>query len=789
MPKKYAATTTTLIIVESPAKCKKIEEILGPGYKCVASYGHIRELNSLKNIDIENNFNPSYTLIDNAIKKNNIELLKREIKKATDVILATDNDREGEAIAWHICDVFKLNINTTKRIIFQEITETAIRYAINNPMTINMSLVQAQQTRQILDILVGFKISPILWKIIAKNKDNALSAGRCQTPALKLIYDNYLDIKNNEEKKIYKTIGYFTNLNLSFELNKQFETEDDMINFLNGTMNFSHIYNCSRPIKSKKSPPEPLTTSRLQQIVSNELHYSPKETMRICQILYENGFITYMRTDSKTYSGEFIDVIRTYIETNYGAKFVRENLEIMSERPIKNTTTNMKKQKTQEAHEAIRPTNIFLSELPETIDSKERRLYKLIWTITMESCMSESIYNSITASISGYENTLYTYKCEVVDFPGWKIVENKFSLDSQQYSYLQLIKQNEILNYKKIISKVAIQGTKQHYTEARLVQLLEERGIGRPSTFSSLVDKIQQRGYVKKEDVKGKELFCKDYELENREIFEIESKREFGNEKNKLVIQPLGIIVMEFLNEHFLQLFNYDYTSSMEESLDKICKDEIIWSDLCFSYNGEITKLIDNLTEKGIISKMEFKIDEDNTYLVGKYGPVIKSVQEIDGKEKITFKTVKKDIDIRELEKGNYVVDDIIETNKSTKSSYILGQHENKNVILKKGKFGLYITWGENTKNLKELGNRPIENITFDEIKKYLDEGSNVIREINKNTYIRKGPKGDYIFYKSPHMKKPKFFDIKNFINETQEDYKICNLSILKSWIFEKYNI
>jgi DNA topoisomerase-1 len=799
MPKKYS-TTTTLVIVESPAKCKKIEEYLGPGYKCVASYGHLRTISSLKHIDIENNFKPTYSVIDETIKKKQIEFLRREIKNASEVILSSDSDREGEMISYSIIELFKLPLNT-KRITFNEITETALRNAVQNPRTIDMDLVHAQQARQILDILVGFKISPTLWKCVTqpKGKDNALSAGRCQTPALRLIYDNEQDIKACEERKVYNITGYFTNLNLPFEHSPQgkYESEDDIIDFLDGSSEFSHIYTCSEPTKVYKKPPEPFTTSRLQQVASNELHYSPKETMRICQLLYEGGFITYMRTDSKTYSGEFLETVKAHILRNYadGEKYINEEIDTMmsgTNPKKKKTTKGTKQNKTekpqpQDAHEAIRPTNISLYEVPETLGSKEHRMYKLIWTNTLESCMSAASFHSITASINAFQNTKFTHTCELISFPGWKIVEKKYSTDTNEYQYLQQIKQDARIPYKKIYAKVTIKGSKQHYTEARLVQLLEEKGIGRPSTFSSLIDKIQDRGYVKKEDIKGKELLCKDFELENNEICEIETKREFGNEKGKLVIQPLGIIVMEFLTKHFNELFEYNYTCLMENALDKIAKGQESWVELCKSCNNEIDALVEKIKEE---TKIEYKIDENNTYLIGKYGPVIKCVEETDdGKETITFKPVRKDMDVKLLEKGVTKVEDIIDTNKNGKSQYILGQYNGKDVILKKGKFGLYITWGENSKTLKELGNRPMENITFEEIRKYLEEGSNLIREINTNISVRKGPKGDYLFYKMPKMKKPQFFDIKGFVMETGEDYKICDITILKSWISEKYNI
>ena len=798
MSKKYS-TTTTLVIVESPAKCKKIEEYLGPGYKCVASYGHLRELPSLKNIDIENNFNPTYTAIDNAIKKKQIDILKKEIKAAHDVILATDDDREGEAIAWHLCQLFKLDIIKTKRITFNEITETAIQNAVKTPKTLDMDLVHAQQARQILDILVGFKVTPMLWKFINKSKDKSLSAGRCQSPALRIIYDNEQDIKLSEERKVYNITGYFTNSNIAFDLTPQgkYETEDETTDFLDGSSDFSHIYTCNKPVKVLKKQPEPFTTSRLQQVASNELHYSPKETMRICQALYEGGYITYMRTDSKTYSQEFIQSTKEYIIRNYELKYINENIDSLKTGNVKEEKVSKSKKvkkddkpAPQEAHEAIRPTNISLFELPKTLDSKEQRMYKLIWENTLESCMSPASFYSITANITAFQNMKFTYTSELIDFPGWKIVSKKYlneiKSENKEYQYLQTIKQNSVIPYKKMCAKVTIKGSKQHYTEARLVQLLEEKGIGRPSTFSSLIDKIQERGYVKNEDIKGKEIICRDFELDNGEIFEIETKREFGNEKNKLVIQPLGTIVMEFLDKHFLDLLNYNYTKEMEDELDKIAKGETIWYKLCETCNKQIDTIIDGLKDE---TKIEVKIDENNTYMIGKYGPVIKCVEEVDGKEEIKFKAIKKNIDIHKIENGDYTVEEIVDTNKTTKSRFILGQYEGKDVVLQKGKFGLYITWGENSKTLKEFGNRPIENITFDEVKKYMEEGGNLIRTIDANLSIRKGPKGDYLFYKTPKMKKPQFYDLKAFCNDEKEDYKICNITILRSWLKDKYNI
>ena len=793
MPKKYS-TTTSLVIVESPAKCKKIEEYLGPGYKCIASYGHLRELNGLKSIDIENNFTPTYTIIENTIKRKQFENIKKEIKKADEVILACDADREGEKICYCIAEIFNLDINKTKRITFTEITEFAIKEAIKSPRTINMDIVNAQQARQILDVLVGFKVSPMLWKFIStpKGKSNALSAGRCQSPALKLIYENEQEIKKANEKKVYNTTGYFTSSNIPFELNKQFESEDEIKDFLEGSCDFSHIYTCSQPTKIYKNPPEPFTTSTLQQTASNEFHYSPKETMRICQNLYEGGYITYMRTDSKTYSGEFIETVKNYITRNYdkGEKYIRENIDTLTGRAVKEEskqkTKKRDKPEPQEAHEAIRPTNISLFEVPETMETKEKKMYKLIWENTLESCMTSASFYSVTATISACNSRKFTYSAELIDFAGWKIVSKKYSNENKEYYFLQNIKQNDIIPYKKICSKVTIKGLKHHYTEARLVHLLEEKGIGRPSTFASLVDKIQERGYVKREDVKGTIIDCNDYELLDDEIFVIDTKREFGNEKNKLMIQPLGIIVMEFLNKFFADLFNYEYTKRMEDELDNISKGNTLWYELCRQCNNQVDELIESLKDE---TKIEFKIDESNTFMIGKYGPVIKCSEEVDGKEEIKFKSIKKDIDLNKLEKGEYKVEEIVDANKTVNTQYIIGQYKGNDVILKKGKYGIYISCNGNTRTIKELGNRPIENIRLEDVIKYLDEGSNIVREISKDMTIRRGPKGDYLFYKTVKMKKPKFYDIKAFNNEENKDYKICDMVILKSWINEKYQI
>ena len=765
MVKKFTSADLrkTIVIVESPAKCGKIEEYLGPGYKCIASYGHLRELNSLKNID--ENFLPTYTIVEK--KRQQIDKIKKAILGANDVILALDGDREGEKIAYCIAQIFNLDIKTTKRITFNEITKTAIQNAIQNPRTIDMDLVNAQQARQIIDLLVGFKISPMLWSHF--NAGASLSAGRCQTPALRVIYENYKEVAQSNERKVYNTTGYFTSANLAFELQTSFENDDAVTDFLDESISFSHVYTCSKPKRGTRRQPDPFTTSTLQQASSNELRLSPKETMRICQTLYEGGYITYMRTDSKSYSRDFIECAKEYISRQYDKTYINEQIDDL-----------VSKSKDKEAHEAIRPTNISLVDLNSTMDSKEQRLYKLIRENTLASCMPPAVFYSVTASITAAQNAKFTYTSEITDFPGWTIISAKSSKVSNEYQYLQQIKPNTIVPYKKMVSKMNFIGLKQHYTEARLVQLLEEHGIGRPSTFSSLVDKIQERGYVSKQNVEGRKVSCKDFELTDDNIYEVEQMREFGAEKNKLVIQSLGILVMEFLDAHFSQLLNYEYTSCMENELDLIANGKGNWSSLCRKCDEQLTVCTSKLKDE---PRMKIQLDESNAYIIGKHGPVIKNTEIIDGKKVVNFKKIKQDVDVSKIHE--YKVEDLLAEDVQ-KKKINLGKYEGLDVVLQKGKFGVYASWGKNTCSLKQVGNRPIESISFDEVEKYILEQENgFIREISLDCSIRRSKKGDYIFFKTAKMKKPTFHSLDKF----QEDYKICHVNILKSWIKETYGV
>ena len=802
---------TSLIIVESPAKCKKIESFLGGGYKVIATYGHFRKINGLEDINITNNFLTKFSLIDDKIKLKQIEKLRTEINSAFEVILACDGDREGEGICWHICDLFGLSPEKTKRIIFHEITETAIINAVRNPGRINMDLVYAQQARQILDMLVGYTVTPILWNAISKKYDNSLSAGRCQSPALRLVYDNYLEIQKCPGRQVYNTVGYFTNLNLEFELNKQYETTEELNDFYNMVPTNNYIYSVTQPKKVFKKSPEPLTTSSLQQLVSNQFHWSPKETMKHAQQLYENGYITYMRTDSKKYSKEFIEGTKEYIENKFGKEYVSASithlsLDFASESkeqnidPKKVSKSKSKKQEKvsennntvlpQEAHESIRPVKISISkDLLVDVDSKAVKLYELIWYTSLQSCMPSAQYNSITAKIAAPYDTYFSRKAEQVIFLGWQIADKNIKNDVKEYQYFISLKQNISLPYKKIESNFNLIELKSHFTEARLVQILEENGIGRPSTFASLVDKIQERKYVEKKNIEGKQIQGIDFIYENGILIKKETTKIIGSEKNKLVIQPIGIIVIEYLIKHFNAFFNYDYTKTMETELDIISKGDKEWTTLCNTCYGDLLKVTNGLPS----CKYNIKIDEQHCIIIGKFGPVVKC---IDSKENVTFLPIKKGLDITCIEKmDNIKLEDIIEEKEIADKA--IGKYKGKDLYIKKGKYGIYAQWDKETKSLKEeFGHLQPSEIQYIDVIRFLDKEITLdptkpiglVRELTKELSIRIGKYGYYIYYKKSNArkledKKPKFFKLDGF----KEDFKVCDKDLLVNWINQMY--
>ena len=758
-------TNKTLIIVESPAKCSKIEGYLGKEqYICMASYGHVREIeNGLKSINVDKDFETTFAIMKS--KYSQVSKLRAAVAEASEVILATDDDREGEAIAWHLCKVLNLSIDTTKRIIFHEITEHALKAAVAAPRTINMSTVHAQQARQLLDMIVGYKVSPVLWTYIARTN---LSAGRCQSPALRLVYDNYKEIESSPSVMVYLVSGIFTKLNLTFHLSRELESIEILERFLKETSEApgsSFTASVSKPKKSTKAPPKPYSTSTLQQAANSELHISPKDTMNVAQKLYEQGYITYMRTDSKVYSRDFVDKAFEYIKNRWSSAGDHAEESKLSEllgnlstftsgsKTIASKSSKEPSSAVTAAHEAIRPTDISRTLLPQSCHPREHRLYAMIHRNTLESLMAAATCQSITMAIhSPYPcDAEYRYTAEQIITPGWKLVAG-YDKEAKEYTYFaSLISasiERLIFPYKKIATKCSMRNTKSHYTEAGLVQTLEKVGIGRPSTFSSLIDKIQERGYVKVQDVRGKSLECIEYILhEDKKIEKKTEVREIGGESRKLVIQPLGIIVIEFLIEHFTPLIEYEFTKNMETQLDEVENDGMVWHELCYKCWFDVNTQLQELKQRGIV-KEEIRIDDNHYYIIGKFGPVIKCIvspgihksleQDIDDgendekesddagddsdglkKQTVIFKPVRKDLDYAKILRGEYSLEYMLgnenisgETTVVASSSSVmetasggrvLGSYQGNNIIIKTGKYGPYVNWGTQNLSLRAL--------------------------------------------------------------------------------------
>jgi DNA topoisomerase-1 len=774
-----ANTATYLIIVESPSKCKKIEEYLGSQYTCISSKGHIRSIkNGLKSIDVKNNYTVEYEILEE--KREHVEWMKKIIPMFSkkNIILATDDDREGEAIAWHICMVFDFPIETTKRIIFREITQSAIKESLDKPTIINMNIVNAQMCRQVLDLLVGFKISPILWKHLYRNKENSLSAGRCQTPALKLVYDNEIEAKQATINTTYKITGSFFPKKIIFDLSKEFENEAQVLDFLEHSKLFNHSLSIGQKKESIKIPPKPFNTSGLLQKASSVLGIGPKETMSICQQLYQDGFITYMRTESQKYSDVFLKRAQEYIVNRFGKEEYIGKFEDIVNNDSKNP------------HEAIRVTNIEMPSI-ETENSRTLTLYKLIWRNTVESCMSEAKYNNTSIIITAPKDLTYKYIVEVPIFLGFtKLIEESRTntIDDQNIGAALLLyiqsSPKENIRYNNITSTLSIHGKHSHYTEASLIKKLEDLGIGRPSTFAMIIDTIIERGYVKKTDIEGITIKANEFTLEKNIIQTEEKERTFGNEKGKLVIQPIGSVVTDFLYRYFGSLFSYDYTTKMEAILDEISIDvestSEPWYKTCETCNLEIMQLIKPIEKLG---KQAFSIRGSEYKLVfEKYGPVLR----IAVNDTFEYKKIKPDIkiDLDKLQKGEYCQEELIED----KKEQIIGELDGVPIILKSGPYGEYIEYSDKKESIKSLGECKTSNEIVEAFKNKISSqtiDNKMIRILTNELSIRNGKFGAYIHYKTEKMTKPKFLNIQKF----KESYRNCSEEILMKWIKDTYNI
>ena len=643
-----------LVIVESPSKCKIIAEYLGPEYKCIATNGHFRTISDLQSINFDK-MKVKYSIIEK--QRKNLQKMKKEISKTNTIFLATDNDREGEAIAWHICDLFKLSLDTP-RIVFNEITKECILDSIQRPRTINMTIVKMQQNRQILDILIGHKISPLLWKHVSRNAEKSLSAGRCQTPALRIIYDHYISIKPLENN--YTIKGYFTANNILFTATIK---EEIVYTFMESTGKF--LFTKTLSVKNIPPPP-PFTTSTILQTLS----YSSKEIMKGCCYLYEKGYITYPRTSSTFYSKSFIESAKKFIINKYGDKYVSTNLSQLE-------------QLSSEAHEAIRVTNIRMTNIRADVPPKEAQIYDCIWKNTVQSCMADAIVQYIDCCLTRD----ITLKCreELIVFNGWK--PNK---TETQFHFLNNIPSDTLLQCKKMTAQF-LSSSKNHYTEGGLIQKLEELGIGKPSTFANLVNVIQERNYVVKKNIEGNIVEKMYYEMNDTLTTKMMSCV-IGNEKNKLQITHTGIMVINFLMKYFSSLFDYGYTKAMEENLEDVNYRE---------YKVEIDNYISSIDS----NKEEIIIDDDNKLVIGKHGSVI--INQTD--EGSRFIRVNQDIDLVKLTNGDYDLKEII-----VAEDY-RGKYMDEDVYIKKGRYGNYTNWKGKNISLHHY-KQPIEKISLENI-------------------------------------------------------------------------
>jgi DNA topoisomerase-1 len=739
---------------------------------CIASMGHLRQINGLKNIDTKNDYKVTYENVDS--KESYIKDMKKVIHNFNKdrIYIATDDDREGEAIGWHICDMFGLNVGNTHRIIFHEITKDAIVRSISQPTLLNMAKVNSAISRQVLDLIVGYRISPLLWKHIYNDKNNALSAGRCQTPCLGLVYDND-KIDRSSLTPIHKVKGSFTSKNIEFTLDNHLEDNSVLDSFFEKSKNHLHKMSVGKKGQRKLSPPKPFNTSKLIQQCSNSIGIGSGHVMKLCQDLYQGGYITYMRTESKSYSSEFLSKAKDYISKNYGEQYYTQN------------SSGIENVMKSDPHEAVRVTSMETSTLDiQHKDNRIHSVYNIIWRNTIESCMGDYSYEYQDYFINSPMKThRYIHTNEVPVFMGWKIITAKENGENGDNNTLFLISQSKkkSVPYSKIMNVLTTTRNKPYYNESSLINKLEENGIGRPSTFASLVTTLIDRNYVEKTNIDP--IACKyiQYVLDDDVIVQSEETKELCGEKNKLKITNLGIICYDFLENLFTHLFSYNYTRELEEKLDRVHSGEIKeWHTICSECYNEISNIIkDNKN----IQKHGFKIEENVFLVFEKYGPVLR--YNSDNVSETIYKKVKKDItiDLNRLRENKYVISDLLDNNDDS----LIGSYNGTPIYMKQGKFGYYLECGSQKESLRNycenVGKLTQENAIT--ILEGTAKNKNVVKQITPNLSLRKGKYGVYAFHQSPSMTKPVFYNIKKL----KDGFSNYNNDMLIDWICETYKV
>ena len=671
-----------LVIVESPAKAKTIEKFLGGDFKVMSSYGHIRDLKK-KELSIDKDtLQPDYVIPKD--KEELVKKLRESAKKAHKVWLASDEDREGEAISWHLCEVLGLDEASTNRIVFHEITKPAILAAIENPRHLDMNLVNAQQARRVLDRIVGFKLSPVLWRKVKP----ALSAGRVQSVAVRLIVEREREIQQFKSEPYYRINAIFaiTNANggqseVKAELDKRFLTHDEAIAFLEKCKDSEFTVETVSKKPLKRMPSPPFTTSTLQQEAARKLGFTVSQTMMVAQHLYENGLITYMRTDSVNLSNLCLGAAKEAIVKLYGEDYSS----------TRNFHTHSKG--AQEAHEAIRPTDMANTSIEGT--AQERRLYDLIWKRTAASQMAEAQIEKTTVAIAmtGAPEH-FVANGEVVKFDGFLKVYRESTDDEQEQKddfahNLPVMKEGDVLTRREIMSTERYSQGPSRYTEASLVHKLEELGIGRPSTYAPTISTIQQREYVQKGDKKGEE---RPYVIDSLRGIKITPTRKVeltGNEKGKLLPTDIGIVVNDFLMENFPSIMDYNFTAKVEQQFDQIADGKEEWTDMMQAFDREFEPTVDKVMNARSEHKAgERKLGDDPKsghpvfVKIGRYGPVVQ-IGTADDEEKPRFAQLPADKSMETI-----TLDEALELFKLPRT---VGEYEGKTVTIGAGRFGPYV--------------------------------------------------------------------------------------------------
>lgn len=752
--------TKNLVIVESPAKAKTIERFLGSDYKVMSSYGHIRDLHKKDfSVNIDKGFEPIYEIPDE--KKELVSKLQKEAKNADTVWLASDEDREGEAIAWHLYEVLGLKPENTKRIVFHEITKTAILRAIENPRDIDINLVDAQQARRVLDRIVGFELSPVLWRKIKPG----LSAGRVQSVAVRLIVEREKEINNFKSEEYYRVVAQMkpegSDAIVNAELSKRLKTEDDAKAFLEACKS-AHFKVGDISVKPvKKSPAPPFTTSTLQQEASRKLGFTVSQTMIVAQKLYESGYITYMRTDSLNLSSLAINTISAEIKNNIGEEYLK----------VRKYHTSSKG--AQEAHEAIRPTYIENHEINGT--TQEKRLYNLIWKRTIASQMADAMLERTNVDID-IDNRSETFNAtgEVIKFDGFLRVyiestDDENSDNATDSNLLPAMTSGMVLTAESITATQRFTQQPPRYTEASLVKKLEELGIGRPSTYAPTISTIQNREYVAKGEKKGESRAYKILSLKDAKISGSTKTELAGSDKGKLIPTDTGMIVNDFLEKYFPKIMDYNFTAKIEEDFDDVAEGHMKWNDSIDKFYTTFHPNVDEVAHLRLEHKVgerilgnDPKTGKPVSVKIGRFGPLVQ-LGSTDDTEKPQFASLLKDQSVSTI-----TLDEALKLFEMPRH---LGDFEGAEVTVAIGRFGPYVKHaGKFVSIPKDLSP---QSITLEEasqliVKKREEDAKKVVKTFDEDPdlEILNGRYGVYISYKKSNYKIPKGTDAAKLTHE-----------------------